>query len=502
MSASASRSLVGVSALLRPTRSVIRDARGEIDGSHFRQIADEMVRWSATWPTSGTGRHDVALLTPPTGDSLAVFTGLSTAGWAVGVLDPSWTASENEVAVRQLDPVAVVVPAHEDALGQCLVAAGWRPMTHPDGGWIALLSARHARGVPPGEPGPDTDFYVGFTSGSAGTPKAFARTHRSWCESFRGLDTLVDISEDHVVAVPGPLSSSHFLFGALHALHRGAHIDLRALPVGRPWPGDHAPDVMYVVPSLLARALVAAGPGRAGPAYLMCAGARLDPATAGHAAAVWPDSGIVEYYGASELSFVSIRRPGDGTPTGSVGRAFPGVEITIRDEDDRPLPIGRPGRVFARGPLVFSGYRGAVPASAAHRAVDGAWTVGDIGHIDENGHLYVSGRGSALIITGGLNVQPEEVEEVIRTCDGVADSVVVGLPDNRWGEIVVAVVARDNGGTPCRARLREEAARLSTGKRPRRYLAHPEPFPLLRSGKVDRSAVREAALAGRLEEIR
>ncbi len=495
--------LVGTTALRRSDRSVIRDARGELGGEDFRQIAAEMDRWSATWsPTSRGGRYDLGLIAPQSGESLAAFTGLALAGWSVGVLDPSWTASEQQAALGQLDPVAVVVPAHEDAIGGCLVSAGWRPVMHPGGAWIALLAPGSADSRSLDRPGSDTDFYVGFTSGSTGTPKAFARTHRSWWESFRGLDALVDITPDQVVSVPGALSGSHFLYGAVHALHRDADIDLRPIPRNRSWAGESAPDVMYVVPSLLARMVDAAPLRENPPRHLMCAGARLDPATVDRVATVWPDAGIVEYYGTSELSFVSIRCPGDGAPSGSVGRAFPGVEITIRDERDRVVPAGVHGRVFARSPLVFSGYRGTVPQSAARCADDGAWSAGDMGHLDENGYLYVAGRGSELIISGGLNVQPEDVEGAVAPADGVAEVVVVGVPDDRWGEVVVAVIAPEKGATLTRAALRETVATLSTAKRPRRYLVHPDPFPLLRSQKIDRVAVRDKVMAGILEEIR
>jgi acyl-CoA synthetase (AMP-forming)/AMP-acid ligase II len=150
------------------------------------------------------------------------------------------------------------------------------------------------------------------------------------------------------------------------------------------------------------------------------------------------------------------------------------------------------------------GYRGQVPASAA-RSIDGGWwTVGDRGMIDDAGNLYVGGRGSSLIITGGANVQPEEVEHVLKQCPGVAACVVVGLPDPKWGELVCAAVVPETPRDLRRADLRAHAAAaLAPIKRPRRYVALGGPVPLGRSGKVDRQRVRELVMqAGPEREIR
>lgn len=233
----------------------------------------------------------------------------------------------------------------------------------------------------------------------------------------------------------------------------------------------------------------------------MCAGARLEPEVIGRASWTWPNAGLVEYYGASELSFVAIRRDGDDTPPGSVGRAFPGVEIDVRDGDGVSAPAGEAGVLHVRSPLVFMGYRGGAPPGAAHRDADGWITVGDRGSVDSRGHVRVDGRGSALILTGAANVQPEEVEEVVATAPGVASCVVVGVDDPAWGQIVCAAVEPRPGAALTRAGLRAHVAgRLSAYKRPRRYVALHGPPPLGRTGKVDRAAVR--ALADAAPEIR
>ncbi len=251
---------------------------------------------------------------------------------------------------------------------------------------------------------------------------------------------------------------------------------------------------------MLAAADGASTPGQ-DPGYIFCAGARLDTAVVAATRERFPASQLVEYYGASELSFVAIRRHGDASPPGSVGGAFPGVEIRILDENHQPVAQGETGEIVVRSDLVFSGYRGTPPIGAARSLAGGWWGVGDRGSLDGDGYLFVEGRGSNLIITGGVNVQPEEVEEVVATADGVAACVVLGLPDERWGEQVCAVLVPEPGAKLTRADIRRQvAAALSRPKRPRRYLLVDGPLPVGRSGKIDRDAVRR--LIASAQELR
>ncbi|MCB0881499.1 MAG: AMP-binding protein, partial [Thermoleophilia bacterium] len=426
---------------------------------------------------------------------VAAFLGLASSGWAVGVLDGRWTGAEADGALDVLAPSAVMVPAAHPWEPR----AGHRPAAAP-AGWRAWSTPAASGPAGPRTPGAGDAFYVGFTSGSAGRPKAFQRSHRSWWESFAGLDAFAPLGDGPVV-VPGGMGSSHFLFGALHALHAGATLELRPAPDAARAGADEAPAAMYVVPTMLAHAAARGSLGTPAPRRVYCAGARLEAAVRAAVRDAFPGTEVVEYYGASELSFVAIRRDGDDTPPGSVGRAFPGVEIEVRGDDGVPAAAGERGTLHVRSPLVFMGYRGGAPAGAPARPADGWITVGDRGRVDAAGHVWVDGRGSALIITGAANVQPEEVEEVVSTAPGVASCVVVGVDDPAWGQVVCAAVEPAQGAALTRAALRAHVAgRLSAYKRPRRYVALDGPPPLGRTGKVDRAAVR--ALVDGAAEIR
>ena len=487
--------------MLVTTRALTRDdaragriaLRGGADALTYGDLwhhADAVRLASAAWPGGGGGTPFAALVSDDSPHAVATFLGLNAAGWAVGVLDRAWSPDEVRGALAQLAPAAFVSPVGPPP-GD---GAAWSDAGHLGAGWRAWT-----RGGTPGTapaPSPDDTFYVGFTSGTSGRPKAFARSHRSWWESFARFTEAAPPPAGTVI-VPGPLSSSHFLFGALHGLHEGATVHLGALASAMAPGADEPPGAAYVVPTMLAALCErTASPGERVPAVFYCAGARLEAAVRGRVRERFPAATVVEYYGASELSFVTLRRDGDATPAGSVGSPFPGVELSVRDGAGNPVPPGTTGTIHVRSPLVFQGYRGVPPEGAAAPAVDGWLTVGDRGRVDEAGHVWVDGRGSALIITGGTNVQPEEVEEVVAAAPGVAACVVVGIPDPARGEVVCACVVPAPGALPDRKALRAHvAARLAPAKRPRRWVHWTRPVPLTRSGKVDRAAVA-AALAG------
>lgn len=492
-------------------RVALRGSEGTLSYAGLRADAAAVAGHSAGWSGHIDDRSPfVAILADWTPQFVACFVGLASAGWAVGVLDPSWSAGEVAGAIAQLNPCAVVVGVASHPALADMTRAGWSVAPPLGAGWTVLTrdGAAVRRAAP--EAADDAGFYVGFTSGSSGRPKAFLRSHRSWWESFERFSEICPIDPEGTVLVPGPLSSSHFLFGVLHALHVGATAELVTSAEYSPehvahrfersdrWAG------LYVVPTMLAQHAQGL-PRTTGsePDYIFCAGARLDADVRHRTGRRFATSRLVEYYGASELSFVAIQVDGDGTPPGSVGRVFPGVEVSIRDEGDQVVRPGAPGVIFARSPLVFMGYRGEAPQTGARTLEEGWLTVGDRGSLDEHGFLSIAGRGSSLIITGGANVQPEEIEEVLAVVPGVSACVVVGLPDATWGEVVCAAMVLEPGAVLGRGDLRSHVtATLARYKRPRRYVTINGRLPIGRTGKVDRHAVRQLVLDGRAQELR
>jgi acyl-CoA synthetase (AMP-forming)/AMP-acid ligase II len=175
----------------------------------------------------------------------------------------------------------------------------------------------------------------------------------------------------------------------------------------------------------------------------------------------------------------------------SVGRAHDGVELTVRDPDGRPLPVGEVGEVCLRSPAVMSGYHRDPGASAAAFCRDGAVRTGDLGSVDERGRLHLAGRSKEMFVRGGYNVYPMEVEGVLAAHPAVADVCVVPREDPVMGEVGVAVVVpRPGVAPPDLDSLRAFAApRLARHKLPEE-LRIIDTLPLTPMDKVDRGAVR------------
>jgi fatty-acyl-CoA synthase len=162
---------------------------------------------------------------------------------------------------------------------------------------------------------------------------------------------------------------------------------------------------------------------------------------------------MVQYFGLGEVTgCITVLPPtmhsaddsDENANVGSCGRPRTGMEVAILDANSRPVPVGEVGEICCRGPAVFAGYHANPEASV--KALRGGWFhTGDLGRLDTRGLLYITGRESDMYISGGSNVYPREVEEVLLTHPEVAEVAVLGVPDAKWGEVGVAVVVRREG---------------------------------------------------------
>ncbi len=186
-------------------------------------------------------------------------------------------------------------------------------------------------------------------------------------------------------------------------------------------------------------------------------------------------------YGLTEAcSQVSSQSPGATGEPGN-GRPLPGAQVSVVGEDGRELLAEEVGRIRVRGPMLMRGYLGRAP-------LDGGWfDTGDLGALDFSGRLHLRGRRSDLIVTGGENVYPLEIERVLQTCSEIEQALVFGVDDETWGQLVAAAVVLSPGAEPAEARLAEElAAKLASFKLPRR-LCYVPALPVLSNGKPDRA---------------
>jgi long-chain acyl-CoA synthetase len=220
--------------------------------------------------------------------------------------------------------------------------------------------------------------------------------------------------------------------------------------------------------------------------FVSCGAAPLSPSLIEEFERRVPTATIHEGYGCTETAgIISATRPGQRR-IGSVGQAVPGVELRIVSPDGRDLPAGEDGEIVVRGPNVMVGYLHGEPVDP-----DGWFATGDIGRVDPDGYLSIVDRKKDLIIRGGINVFPRDVEDVLLAHPAVAAAAVVGRPDERLGEEVVAFVCLREGAQATEEDLLAHAKEhLSPVKYPReiRVLAA---IPLTSVGKVDRKRVRD-----------
>jgi malonyl-CoA/methylmalonyl-CoA synthetase len=199
---------------------------------------------------------------------------------------------------------------------------------------------------------------------------------------------------------------------------------------------------------------------------------------------------ILERYGMTETNmntsnpYAGVRKPG------SVGFPLPGTDLRIADDTGAALPQGEIGMIEVRGPNVFAGYWGMPEKTAAEFRRDGFFITGDLGMIDQEGYVHIVGRAKDLIISGGFNVYPKEIESLIDEVPGVAESAVIGLPHGDFGEGVTAVVVLGPGVKLAEADILSALqGRLAKFKQPKAVL-FADQFPRNALGKVQKNLLR------------
>jgi len=374
-----------------------------------------------------------------------------------------------------------------------------------------LLAAPSTGTAPSGAPRDDELAALLYTSGTTGRPKGVPLTHGALAANVAALHVLWEWSPRDVLLHALPLFHVHGLVVALHgALHAGASTLLLdgfdAAAVAAALAERHA-TLFMGVPTMYHRLaqLPRAGPAperraadgavEGGPAVpdalpgmrlFVCGSAPLRADTAAAFCARWGHE-ILQRYGMTEaLMITSQPLHGDRRPP-SVGRALPGVELAVVDRVTRaPLPAGGIGELLVRGPSVFAGYWRSAADAASPLDADGWLATGDLGSLDADGFLVLAGRARELIICGGFNVYPKEVERALDGHPDVAESAVFGLPDDDLGEIVAAAVVPAPARTPDVAALLAHChAQLAPTKCPR-VLVLLDALPRNGMGKVQK----------------
>jgi malonyl-CoA/methylmalonyl-CoA synthetase len=337
-----------------------------------------------------------------------------------------------------------------------------------------------------------------YTSGTTGRSKGAMLTHGNLASNCSALKTLWQFSEKDVLLHALPIFHTHGLFVALNvALCAGASVLLvgsfNAREVVQLLPQVTC---MMGVPTFYTRLLDENSLNRettgnvrlfvSGSAPLLSETHVAWEQRTGHA--------ILERYGMTETNMNASNPYSGPRRAGTVGLPLPGVEIRIADEEGRAVSQGQVGMIQIRGPNVFKGYWNMPAKTAEEFTADGYFISGDLGRFDEDGYLSIVGRAKDLIISGGYNVYPKEVEIEIDLIPGVMESAVVGLPHPDFGEGVVAIVVPTaEGGAQENEIIAALRGRLAAYKLPKRVFCVSE-LPRNTMGKVQKNLLRDRYL--------
>jgi long-chain acyl-CoA synthetase len=337
-----------------------------------------------------------------------------------------------------------------------------------------------------------------YTGGTTGRSKGVPLTHANlfWCGSSSHPASSADAETLTRTLMPLPLAHAYGLLVTcvgMHAEVPGQSILMRWFdPAG--WlklAQQHRAQRTTLVPSMI-QMLLAQPLDEADLSALVAVSSGAAPLAAETREEFErrvPSAVVYEGYGCTESASIIASNPLGARRLGSVGLPVPGCTVQIRDDAGRVLPPGQDGEICVHSPGVLSGYWQAPDATAAALR-DGWLYTGDIGHVDEDGYLYVVDRKKDLIIRGGFNVYPRDVEDVLLTHPAVAQAAVVGRPDPRLGEEVVGFVAlRDGVGATPDELVAHARAQLAATKYPREIRIVPA-VPLTSVGKLDRKRLR------------
>lgn len=414
-------------------------------------------------------------------------------------LNAAYTPAEVEYFIKDAEPALLFCNRESEVALQTLAEEAGAHLqvvdeTSPNGTWP--VSPEHSEAFTPLARGDDDVAAILYTSGTTGRAKGAMLSHRNLASNASTLADYWKFTAEDVLLHALPVYHTHGLFVAINTVMvAGASmIFLPRFDAAQLISLMPRTTVLMGVPTFYTRLLsesgLNAGATRnmrlfiSGSAPLSAETHRAFEARTGHV--------ILERYGMTETC-MNTSNPYDGERhAGTVGLPLPGVELRVADPDDgRPLPRGEIGILEVRGPNVFLGYWRNPDKTNAEFRQDGFFITGDMGFIDEQGYVTIVGRGKDLIISGGLNVHPKEVENEIDAMPEVAESAIIGVPHPDFGEAVTAVIALKS-----EAVLDEETViarlsqRLARYKQPKKVIFVAK-LPRNTMGKIQKNLLRD-----------
>jgi acyl-CoA synthetase (AMP-forming)/AMP-acid ligase II len=376
----------------------------------------------------------------------------------------------------------------------------------PAAGLDAEVAAKDAGSLPWVDP--EETAVLLFTSGTTGEPKAAVLRHRHLVSYIIGSVEFLSAAEDEAQLISVPPYHIAGVSSILSCLYSGRRMVYLPGFEPRQWVETVFAEGItqaMVVPTMLGRILDCVGDPVAlsGLRHLSYGGGRMPVETVERALELLPDVRFVNAYGLTETSStIAVLTPDDHREAmastdpqvrarlGSVGRPLPSVEVEIRDPDGRPVPMGETGEVWVRGQQVSGEYLGGSALTA-----EGWFRTRDAGRLDDAGFLYLDGRLDDVIVRGGENLSPGEIEDTLVAHPAVAEAAVVGIPDPEWGEAVAAAVVLVPGAEVTAEELQAWVRDRLRSTRAPSVIQFRRELPFNETGKLLRRVIREELAA-------
>jgi acyl-CoA synthetase (AMP-forming)/AMP-acid ligase II len=403
------------------------------------------------------------------------------------------------------EQLASLLANHPDAYGiagpnevAILERAGLTTRTTDD--FLATAQARGAAGESAPDPEADAPAAMIYTSGTTSAPKGVILRHHNLVSYVLGTVEYAGAAEEDASLISVPPYHIAAVANAITNLYAGRRTIVLEQFTPAEWLGlaaDEGITHAMVVPTMLARLLDADEEQFAVPTLrsLSYGGASMPVRVIEEALRRWPAVDFVNAYGLTETSStIAVLGPEDhraaiGSPDqavrarlSSAGKVLPGIELVIRDAEGQPAPAGVVGQIWVRGEQVSGEYSGTGPTLDA----DGYFDTRDRGYLDDEGYLFIGGRADDTIIRGAENIAPAEIEDVLLRREDVEDVVVVGIPDDVWGQRIEAAVVLRAGASTSAQELRQHVRdHLRSSKTPERIVFWSE-LPRTETGKLIR----------------
>lgn len=438
----------------------------------------------------------IAVQVEKSAENVALYLACLRAGLVYLPLNTAYTPVEIAYFIEDAEPSVFICDPAADEIAKTAKLMDAKVLTlSADGAGGLIDAARTAKPYDKIAPRRADDLAaILYTSGTTGRSKGAMLTHRNLASNAAALCDIWGFAGGDVLLHALPIFHIHGLFVALNvALLSGSEvIFLPRFDVAEVRRALRRASVMMGVPTFYTRLLGEADFGAADCETMRLFISGSAPLTAETFRAFDERTGvkILERYGMSEAGMIASNPLAGPRIAGTVGYALPDVEIRVT-ADGRALPPGETGVVEVRGPNVFHGYwRNPEKTEEAFRE-SGWFSTGDVGSLSDDGRLTLSGREKDLVIVGGFNVYPKEIEDRLDAVAGVAESAAIGVPHPDMGEGVIAlIVPADKSALPAEAALIEAIGALARFKQPRKFI-FVEALPRNAMGKVQKQILRE-----------